>query len=263
MSCVERYAVGYLEISCSEDVSRQAVVCSHERSGTHFLMNALTLNSAYTNVPLVNFDVMSLGPAVNFSYSENIHKFMGFLAERRCSSLIKTHHSAEFFQTPDGELAVGDSARVFYLVRDPVDVMLSFQRFVDHHPWHEGPACEDITAFMTARPEGNMLRYQFRQQATVLDRWKTHVLGWLDLAARSPNVMIVPYRVLDEVYETQMQQVLGFVDQASPEHPVRPDPINFTVYVPGKQTLPAEERARLRAFVKQRLDTDALDRFII
>ena len=55
-----------LNICLEENVSKLLIVCSHERSGTHFLMNSISNNSNYTVKPFLNFDTMPLGDIVNF-----------------------------------------------------------------------------------------------------------------------------------------------------------------------------------------------------
>ena len=44
------------QIRVNENIDKSIVVCSHERSGTHFLMNSISLNSEYSVDPYLNFD---------------------------------------------------------------------------------------------------------------------------------------------------------------------------------------------------------------
>ena len=44
------------ELSGSEKVNLPLMVCSHERSGTHFLMNSLSSSTFYTVEPFLNYD---------------------------------------------------------------------------------------------------------------------------------------------------------------------------------------------------------------
>ena len=45
-------------------IAWQVMVSSHERSGTHFLINSIAANSDYEKAPLINFDVYHTGKEV-------------------------------------------------------------------------------------------------------------------------------------------------------------------------------------------------------
>ena len=55
-----------IDIAVSADVDRPLMVCSHERSGTHFLMNSIANITKYTQEPFLNYDLRPLGANVNF-----------------------------------------------------------------------------------------------------------------------------------------------------------------------------------------------------
>ena len=68
--------------SCSEKVKIPLMVCSHERSGTHFMMNSISECTEYTVSPFLNFDYMPLGSFVNFfSKEKKISLVIHFAAE--------------------------------------------------------------------------------------------------------------------------------------------------------------------------------------
>ena len=54
------------ELSSSEKVNLPLMVCSHERSGTHFVMNSISKCTEYTANPFLNFDYYPLGSLINF-----------------------------------------------------------------------------------------------------------------------------------------------------------------------------------------------------
>ena len=96
------------------------LVVSHERSGTHFLMNSIARGYGYTSTPWVDMDGDSF--------------FDGIL-----NRVLKRYV-------------------VFYIHRDPVEVMLSFWRFMHRWHWHEGPKRPHPLAFASAEPEGQLMR---------------------------------------------------------------------------------------------------------
>ena len=64
------------QVCVNENVKKSIIVSSHERSGTHFLMNSVAINSNYTVNPYLNFDLMPLGDTVNFFSPQNVGNFI-------------------------------------------------------------------------------------------------------------------------------------------------------------------------------------------
>ena len=58
------------------------MVCSHERSGTHFLMNSLSSSTFYTVEPFLNYDYFPLGSSLNFYSKKDIFSFI-----QKCSNI--------------------------------------------------------------------------------------------------------------------------------------------------------------------------------
>ena len=163
------------------------LVVSHERSGTHFLMNSIARGYGYTARPWVDMDGDSM--PINFFHPPSVAGTLASLADRRIAAIVKSHHSADFF---DGILnRVLKRYVVFYIHRDPVEVMLSFWRFMHRWHWHEGPKRPDPVAFASAEPEGQLMRYQRYQCRNMLDRWAKHVEGWHRASAGRPRLQLV------------------------------------------------------------------------
>ena len=59
-------------ISISDKIDTQLMICSHERSGTHFLMNSIANSTEYTTEPFLDFDYHHLGTAVNFFSTQDL-----------------------------------------------------------------------------------------------------------------------------------------------------------------------------------------------
>ena len=94
------------------------IVVSHERSGTHFLMNSLGRAFGYEAGLFLNFDHDPLN--INYFHPPTVLKALRTVPAGR---IVKAHHSVEFF---DGILdEVLQSAVILYIHRDPVDVMVS------------------------------------------------------------------------------------------------------------------------------------------
>lgn len=65
-----------VKLSVSEGIKKILCICSHERSGTHFLMNSISINSHYSANPYLNFDLSPLGDMINFYDSKSVENFI-------------------------------------------------------------------------------------------------------------------------------------------------------------------------------------------
>jgi hypothetical protein len=184
-----------------------ALVVSHERSGTHFLMNALAACYGYVSTPWVDFDRPAFN--INFFNSSEIREILLAVASRPIANVVKSHHPAEFFD--DGLKHITERYVVFVMCRNPVAVMLSFWRYLHQWPWFEGPKAADPLELARAEPFGRMMGHQLRQHRNLMQRWAAHVDGWLDVAAVLPNVVIVRYEDLDACYEETMRRFAPYL----------------------------------------------------
>lgn len=156
---------------------KKTIVVSHERSGTHFLMNTLALNFGYVSKPFINVDY-ELG--LNFYSANALSSFFRRMHDQPILNIVKSHHPAGFFTDFIDYLT--DQFHVFYIYRDPRDVMVSFWQLISGFSWDEGPKTSNVSEFMQAAPRGGMMRYQKTQADNLLRRWQDHVDGWADMA---------------------------------------------------------------------------------
>lgn len=207
---------------------KKVAVISHERSGTHFLMNAIALNCGYVARPWWNLD-LELG--INFHSAQVLRRYFEKFRDRPMQQILKSHHGFEFFS--EFILLLLDEFRIFYIYRDPRDVMVSYWRMLALLPWDEGPKPPTASEFIRCAPRGAMLRYQKRQEPTVLHRWQTHVEGWVDFARSHPSesLMVLRYEDLNNNFEPTLQAIAHFLGQTLSQ-PQRPRKDENTV-LPG------------------------------
>lgn len=186
-----------------------ALVVGHERSGNHFLMNALARAYGYIAEPWFNID--SYPHPINYHLPRTLQGMLLEYGMRRIANVGKTHHSVEFFT----EILKPIQQRyvIFYVHRDPADVMLSFWRYIDRWNWREGPKRENPVDFALAEPEGQMMRYQMHQRRNLLDRWAAHAEGWVDAARNEPRMIVVAYRDLKDRYAETVQGFAGMLGE--------------------------------------------------
>ena len=214
------------------------IVASHERSGTHFLMNSLASGYGYTVRPRVDLDPMWI--PLDDRDPGAIEGFLDRLAVERSASIVKSHHAVEFFE--DVLDRIIERYIVFYIYRDPVDVMLSFFRFIHSADWGQEARRSDPVAFALHRPEGAMRRYERRQHDSLLHRWQDHVEGWVSAAATRTRVVLVRYEDLRDNFEETMSSFAGVLG-AAPSNVAPPPPDLDTIQAPGHGLIGALSRA--------------------
>jgi hypothetical protein len=235
-------------------VSLPVMVCSHERSGTHFLINSIANNSLHTNNPYLRYDLVPLGSFLNFHDMREVQAFFERLAQHSCASIIKCHFAAGFFLGKQQRFLLDGLCKIIYIVRDPISLLMSYHRFINFFSHHEGPKRKDALDFIGTAPEGQMLRYQEGEVGTILDRWQAHLLGWLKLAEEnSSNILVVKYEDLDRNHADVTRKVLSFLGLSHPDVVVRPDRIWQTVHIPNVREIPAELRAKIQEYVSERI----------
>ena len=216
-----------LTVQIAKQARKKAMVVSHERSGTHFLMNTLAQNFGYIVTPWVNFD-FDLG--INFHSSQALRAFFAQMAGKPVLNIVKSHHQFAFFEPIIDDLL--DEFHVFYVYRDPRDVMASFRRVVDHMEWDFGPKFATVGEFMRAPPRAASLRYQKQQAATMLERWKHHVEGWTRCAKAHQGLIVVRYEDLNGDFEATLAAIAGRIAMPCP-NPTRPA-LDENVVLAGK-----------------------------
>lgn len=207
---------------------KKLIVVSHERSGTHFLMNTLACNFGYIAAPPINFDS---GLGLNFHSTEALRQFFLTLHGKPVLNIVKSHHQAEFLRGCLDFLT--QEFYIFYIARDPRDVMASFWRLIRNLPWDEGPKTATVGDFMRAEPCGGILRYQKTQLPTILHRWEANVKGWLDLidAEEVPGINLIRYEDLNSAFDSTLGKIAQMIDQPL-VNPARPQ-TDKDVVVPG------------------------------
>jgi hypothetical protein len=180
------------------------VIISHERSGTHFLINSLSGSFNYS-ARSINLDHTDVN--INYYAPENILDIFKKLSNIHIANVIKSHHSSGFFDEILNEIL--DDFNLLYIYRDPRDVMVSLWKQIQFWEWHEGPKTETLQEFIHSSPSGRMMRYQQHQEPSVLHRWESHVRSWIiDISDSIRNKIIyVKYEELHSNFDVTMETI--------------------------------------------------------
>ena len=216
------------------DDRRPIMVVSHERSGTHFMMNTMAACFDYVSNPRVDIDTHQFN--INYYHPLDLKALILRIAELRAANTLKSHHEFEFFSkiitTFEGLIDI------VYIYRNPADVMASFWRFLHTWDWVEGPKVGTVLDFATTSPMGQLMRYQFRQYDTMLDRWANHVEHWVEAPLQATNVHVVRYEDLTHRFADTVK-ALGVGLGVEPRRIERPERGENVVQNGGVNFVPA------------------------
>ena len=203
-----------VEIEVDKHLKYILIVCSHERSGTHFLMNSISENSPYSVKPWLNFDLSPLGDIVNFYSHKSINNFFNKLTSINkdqnsytLASIIKSHHHADFF----GGCFNNKKIKFLYIYRDPKATLNSFWKFLHRWEWDEGLKADTPLDFAKAQPSGQLMRYQKKTCKDHFSRWEEHVNGWLNAKNKYANVMTINFDDLSKMYVSKITEIMEFL----------------------------------------------------
>lgn len=179
------------------------MVVSHERSGTHFMMNALAKNGGYVANPWINLDYQT---GLNFHAPRVMAQVFAQYAAKPALNIVKSHHQAAFFEEVLDKIL--QDFRIVYVARHPRSLMPSLWRYLNAWSWDEGPKCATPSELIRAEPSGAMLRYQKRQVPNMVARWREHVGPWIREAGLRPGLEVVRYEDLDERFEETLATLM-------------------------------------------------------
>ena len=216
-----------IKAEVSSSVPLPLMVCSHERSGTHFLMNSLANRTNYTSNPYLNYDLYPLGTFVNFFDKTATRNFLDSLSrtnsdgdQLHTSSIIKSHFWASHLEYAEVPLPV----KFIYIWREPAATLVSFWRYLHSCQWDEGPKTATPLELAQSRPSGQSQRYQSANHTSYFSRWANHVSDGISFCARHSDACIVRYEDLVRNYNQEMIDIcqkLGIQDSGSLEVPDR------------------------------------------
>ena len=200
-----------LKIETGTKSSDLVIVNSHERSGTHFLMNSIEhCFGFYKANPYLDFGLVRLSSLVNFYDGKSLSKFFNKLIDEKNSSIIKSHFNADFFY--DLEKETLNKIKFLFIYREPISVLKSFWIFLHNCSWYEGPKINDFNKFCFSEPSGQMLTYQYRQYENFVIRYLSMIDGWLKFKEINKNILFISYDELNSEYSNVIKKIGLFLN---------------------------------------------------
>ena len=181
------------------------LVCSHERSGTHFLIssiaNCFNMSNEVINLPDKSREFN------NHKYENIINEFM--LNHTESLKILKSHHDVRFFKD-----WIFDSYNVIYIHRNYLDVLTScYYYYKQHYPYVDFPFDNDIDNFLfNVKPykhsTDQVYSYEFYENNIL--RLKNHISHWLNSNNR---IHFVEYEELHQDFNKQIQKIAVFLKE--------------------------------------------------
>jgi hypothetical protein len=193
-------------------MEKKLLVVSHERSGTHFLINSIALNFGYD----ANQIDLAISDGFDPRQSDQADRWLARFKGNYVTSIFKSHHDSTLLipiLTP-----YLNEFQVIYIYRDGRDVMTSFWRYLNRLRAGWGPQVPSPGDFIRAAPTGGILQYQTNSCENMLARWIRHVSDWLDADIA---VHFVSYELLHQQFEVTLSEI-GRVLQKRPSGFIRP-----------------------------------------
>ncbi len=232
------------------------MVCSHERSGTHFTMNSIDAVSDYCSIPWLNYDWHPLGARINFfsttSTSTFIQEFSDLKVNEKSAcnaSILKSHFPISHLGDDASDLPL----KIIYVWRDPAETFASLWKFMHRWDWNEGPKTETPIELVTARPSGQSQRYQASNYKDYFERWAAHVIDGIAHCKNNPMAKSVSYRQLLTNHSAATESLCNSLDIQMLKKPLIPSK-NENVIKGSTLNLDADAMARLRDLCNKRIE---------
>ena len=195
---------------------KKLLVASHERSGTHFLINSIVNNSAAVygqpdpREPVK--DVYHGGPYNNpQEYIEYVHAFLNSYNGFFESKVFKTHHEAAFFK--DYITEIQKEYHVFYIRRNPLDILTSLYHYYKNcEPGRRAHVNFSLNTddFLFNKPPKDEW-FSLTPSKSNVERLSKHIEGWENL-----GVNIVHYEDLKMDYQNTMDKIFDILEIRRP-----------------------------------------------
>ena len=188
----------------------QLLVTSHERSGTHFLMNSIDSSfKYYSSKKFINFDYLRLGSFVNFHSNKSLEDFFSNLHRNKNVSIFKSHFNASYFENLDKNVL--KKIKFIFIYRNLIETMKSFWIFINNVNWNEGPKNNFFSKFCFEKPKGQLIRYDNFIGNNLIERYYYNLKSWIEFSNKH-NILLINYNDLNKNYEKTLDKISKYLN---------------------------------------------------
>ena len=194
-------------------MSKKILVVSHERSGTHFLINTIADHFNYSRNVINVYEKGGYRTQEEqvSNYTEEVRSFMNdhCLIEDQ-GKIYKSHHDIRFF-TPE----ILRHFYVFYIYRNVYDTLTSCYHYYKRNRHAPFPYNDDVEKFLfDVRPSEYPTErsYSYGNNINNVVRWKNHIDHWLSHTTRNDyDVCYIQYENLVNNYKQEVNVIASFL----------------------------------------------------
>jgi len=187
------------------------MVISHERSGTHFLIDSICANTTKFRNNVIN--VYTENDYENpITYKSKVCDHLLSFVDRHTSQIFKSHHKAEFLE--DILDLLSPEFEIFYIDRNPLDVLTSLYHYyqrTNHPNFH--PDIENFLFYLEPKDPW----YSLNRDPNNTERLRNHVTEW-----KKQNINFVKYEDLINDYTGTIEQIFSILDIPRPDTYIKP-----------------------------------------
>ncbi len=191
-------------------------VITHERSGTHLLINLLLKNCHFKQGHFFRLGYNNIGEWFG-PYDSKENKFehidsynKNWKINEKHTTIIKSHCDYNLFKNRFIK------KKVIYVLRDPRDCLLSFYNYLNNDKYYYyNPNVEDFKTSSFSeflhKPLSDHLKYNFSYDSkftNVVERWASHVSGWIN----SDYALIINYKNLINNFENSIITIAKYLN---------------------------------------------------
>jgi len=200
-------------------MNKNILIISHERSGTHFLLNSIAFNFP----ELIDSNKQIDAPWQTRDLAE-FEQFFLNNNQKEARQIFKSHHQIDFYKGFIGDLV--KKYHVFYIYRDGRDVLTSCFHYFNKCP-DSFPHTKSIGELMWGNPSEHAFdnAYSWEPQKTMVDRWVYHVHGWASIQpAIRDRIHFIKYEDLLNRWESAITLISKIL---MPNNPPWSIPVNL------------------------------------
>ncbi len=191
--------------------SKQLIVSSHERSGTHYLMNSIDFSfDHYSSKNFINLDYSPLGSIVNFHSPVSLSKFFDNLYLNKNLSIIKNHFHANFFKNINDDTK--KKIHFIYIYRNFIDCLKSFWIYLNGTSIFEGPKINIFSKFCFSEPIGQLTRYNYQHCKNFIERYIYNLNSWIEFSKKN-KVLFINFENLKEDHTNNIKKISNLIDK--------------------------------------------------